>query len=240
MMSIWERRTESMTPITRDRPIAALRQSAQALLAPLQALATTCDRLTAQNYGDDRHPLTRFVFDGPRSETYPIRIGIFAGIHGDEPQGPAALATFLIQLARQPALAANYRIYAYPICNPEGYEHNTRFSPAGKDLNREFWRASSEPEVHHLEAELRTQAFRGIISLHSDDTIDGFCAQRGLVEGNYEGILSAPADQQPAPFELTFETPARAPLSLQVQATVAALHCIVARYRQVVTIAQDI
>jgi len=41
-------------------------------------------------------------------------------------------------------------------------------------LNREFWRGSAEPEVRLLESELIAHAFHGVISLHTDDTSDGF------------------------------------------------------------------
>ena len=70
--------------------------------------------------------------------------------------------------------------------------------------------------------------------------IDGFRARQGLIDGGYAGILSAPPGAQPVPFELTFETPQHAPLHLQVEAHLAALHCIVAEYRIVMAIAQNI
>src|SRR5262249_28732833 len=52
-------------------------------------------------------------------------------------------------------------------------EDKTRHSRSGKDLNREFWSNSLEPEVRHLETEIWTHAFHGIINLHSDDTSHG-------------------------------------------------------------------
>ena len=41
-------------------------------------------------------------------------------------------------------------------------------------MNREFWKNSDEPEVRLLQAELVSRSFQGIISLHTDDTSDGF------------------------------------------------------------------
>ncbi len=257
------------------------RQSLAAVLAPLQQLGQTSTHCLTNSLGDFRYggssySLARFIFDGPPSGGDPIRLGIFAGIHGDEPSGTLALVRFLRDLAQSPELAAGYRIYAYPICNPTGFEDNTRHARRGKDLNREFWQASEEPEVYLLEQELWTHAFHGIISLHSDDTseglygfvngpdlskellepalwaaeeflhrnarlvIDGFRARRGLIDGGYSGILSAPPEAKPSPFQLTFETPAHAPLHLQVEATVAALRCILAEYRTVMAIAPNI
>ncbi len=257
------------------------RRSLAAVLAPLQELAQTStycltNRLGDFRHGDQTYSLARFIFDGPLGGGDPIRLGIFAGIHGDEPSGTLAVVRFLRDLAQTPELAAGYRIYAYPICNPTGFEDNTRHSRRGKDLNREFWQASEEPEVYLLEQELWTHAFHGIISLHGDDTseglygfvngpdlskellepalwaaerflhrntrlvIDGFRARRGLIDGGYLGILSAPSEAKPAPFQLTFETPAHAPLHLQVEANVAALRCILAEYRTVMAIAPNI
>jgi hypothetical protein len=49
----------------------------------------------------------------------------------------------------------------------------TRHSRRGRDLNREFWQGSTEPEVRLLEQELEQHAFHGIVSLHTDDTSEG-------------------------------------------------------------------
>lgn len=269
------------TPRLGTEPRRARRRSLAAVIAPLQELAQSSPHSLTSSLGDFRHgndsySLARFIFDGPSNGGDPIRLGVFAGIHGDEPAGTLALVRFLRDLAKDPDLAAGYRIYAYPICNPTGFEDNTRHSRQGKDLNREFWRASDEPEVYLLEQELWTHGFHGIVSLHSDDTseglygfvngpdlskdllepalwaaekflhrntrvvIDGFRARRGLIDGGYSGILSAPPEVNPVPFQLTFETPAHAPLHLQVEANVAALHCIMAEYRTVMSIASNI
>ncbi|MBA4150763.1 MAG: succinylglutamate desuccinylase/aspartoacylase family protein [Verrucomicrobia bacterium] len=124
--------------------------------------------------------LPRFVFRDTSSSD-PIRIGIFAAIHGDEPAGALAIADFLRELAQDGELGSDYSIHAYPICNPTGFEDGTRFSRNGRDLNREFWKNSSESEVQLLENELRTRRFNGIIQLHADDTSDGLY---GFVRGH--------------------------------------------------------
>jgi len=118
--------------------------------------------------------LPRYMFLGPKGGGEAIRLGLFAGIHGDEPEGVHALVQFVSLLEAQPDLAAGYCLFIYPICNPTGFEDRTRRSRSGKDLNREFWRGSSEPEVRLLESELISHALHGIISLHTDETSDGF------------------------------------------------------------------
>jgi len=124
--------------------------------------------------------LPRYLFVGPTGGDTPIRIGIFAGIHGDEPEGVRAVIQFLKLLEAKPDLAAGYYLSFYPVCNPAGFEDGTRHSRSGKDLNREFWGNSNEPEVRLLQAELVSRSFNGIISLHTDDTSNGFY---GIVRG---------------------------------------------------------
>jgi protein MpaA len=121
-----------------------------------------------------------YIFEGPHGGGEPIRIGCFAGIHGDEPAGSLALLKLIETLVRDPAIAEGYNVFFYPICNPHGFDAGSRFSHSGKDLNREFWRRSSEAEVVILENEIQKHSFHGLISLHSDDTSDGLY---GFVRG---------------------------------------------------------
>jgi hypothetical protein len=71
-------------------------------------------------------------------------------------------------------------------------------------------------------------------------TIDGFPARAGLIRDCFAGVLSAPPEQQPRPFDLIFETPAHAELELQVCATVAALKAVLAAYPAFIAYAQDL
>jgi murein peptide amidase A len=81
---------------------------------------------------------------------------------------------------RIPLSVGKYQLWLYPVCNPSGYADGTRQSRGGRDLNREFWKNSAEPEVQLLERELQGHRFNGIISLHCDDVTDGV---RGFVNG---------------------------------------------------------
>ncbi len=155
------------------------RRSIAEVLAPLEAIAKGSPNLVANHearfdVNGESYELPRYLFVGPRGGDTPIRVGIFAGIHGDEPEGVHALVQFIRLLESKPELAAGYYLSIYPICNPTGFEDGTRHSRAGKDLNREFWRNSTEPEVRLLQAELQSRSFQGIISLHTDDTSHGF------------------------------------------------------------------
>lgn len=120
-----------------------------------------------------RYTIPRFSFRGPSVGGTPIRLGLFALVHGDEPAGAQALEHLLARLVEQPELATGYELVCYPLCNPTGYEDGTRHCRGGADLNREFWRDSELPEIRILEHELSTQRFDGLIALHADDTCEG-------------------------------------------------------------------
>jgi hypothetical protein len=161
------------------------RRALAELLAPLEQIASQSPNLVANHdacfeLNGERYELPRYLFVGPRGGDTPIRIGLFAGIHGDEPEGVHALVQFIQLLERKPELAAGYYLSFYPVCNPTGFEDATRHSRSGRDLNREFWQHSAEPEVRLLEAELQSRSFQGLIALHTDDTSAGFY---GIVRG---------------------------------------------------------
>jgi len=164
---------------------APFRRSIAELLAPLDQVAANSPNMVINRdaafvAGGEAYVLPRYLFIGPKSGDTPIRTGIFAAIHGDEAEGAYAAAQFLQFLELYADLAAGYCLSVYPVCNPTGFEDNTRHSRSGKDLNREFWRNSVEPEVGLLQADLGARAFHGIISLHVDDTSAGFY---GIVGG---------------------------------------------------------
>jgi hypothetical protein len=260
---------------------APLVGSTEDLIEPLLSRSGTSPSLlykplAAFDVAGARYQIPRFIFLGPRGGAEPIRIGIFGAIHGDETATATAAVKFLELLDQAPELARDFCLFVYPVCNPTGFEDGTRFSRRGRDLNREFWNNSREPEVLGLQMELCTHAFDGIISLHADDTtdgvygfvsgatltesliepalqaaelflprnhrplIDGFAAEKGIIREGYQGILSAPIEVSPCPFELVFETPHLAPIALQEQAFLVALLSILAEYRKTVSYAANL
>lgn len=146
-----------------------------------------------------RHVLWRCSFQGPNSSD-PIRIGIFGSIHGDEPVGAAAACSLLDRLAQHQDLAENFLLQVYPVCNPSGFVRKTRCSARGRDLNREFWQNSAEPEVRILERELKTGHFQGLVQLHADDTspgVYGFVRGHTLTEHLLRPALAAAGEILP-------------------------------------------
>lgn len=257
------------------------RRSIERLLSPLDQLAENSPNFSRRplaqfQSGGGSYTLPRYFYLGAKGGGDVIRIGIFATIHGDEPEGALALTRFVGELEKNPEITKGYALYLYPLCNPTGFEDNTRHVRGGNDLNREFWKQSSEPEIRSLESEICLHAFDGIITLHSDDTsdglygfvsgavltehllepalreaerflprnrrkvIDGFTARRGIITDGYSGVLKSLPGLARPPFEITFETPQRAPLHRQVEAAVAALRTILVEYRYLMAIAQNI
>jgi len=250
---------------------AGARLPLRELLSPLYTQALHSQRLRADalSVWESRGEtvwLPRFRFQTTQALTERHKVGIFAGIHGDEPAGILGLMDFIQELDETSEIGRHFELYLYPVCNPGGYLAGTRVSPAGKDLNREFWRGSEQKEVQLLERELLARQFDGIISLHSDDTspgfygfargdvlsrqllapalsaaeqeqprdtrpfIDGFRAVNGMVHDSYDGILCAPPQQIPQPFEIILESPALAPLANQRNAFRLALKAILHEY----------
>ncbi len=252
------------------------RRSLSAFLDPLRALpGVQSESLGSFEIQGKKYSLPRFVFHGPNSSD-PICLGLFAAIHGDEPAGALAAAAFLTEISAEPQLGENFHLSVYPVCNPTGFEDNTRHSRSGRDLNREFWRDSAEAEVQILERELRTRHFNGLIQLHADDTseglygfvrghtltenllrpalsaagkilprnvnatIDGFAARDGIIYDSYDGVLAAPDQMEPIPFEIILETPHQAAVDAQIQAFVVAIRTIIAEYRHLISFAANI
>ena len=136
----------------------------------------------------------------PLKPGHGIKLGIFAGIHGDEEAGTLATQELIHWAAGKPEELHDYELHFYPVCNPTGLALGTRHSHCGLDLNREFWKGSTEPEIVFLEAELRREKYDGIISLHSDDTSDGcygFVSGDLLSEHLLEPALQAASDFLP-------------------------------------------
>ena len=181
------------------------KRSVEKLLSPLDELAARSSSLLSRPLrGPRENPasrgLPRYLFVGPRGGDEPIRLGLFAGIHGDEPEGCHALVQLIQTLEKAPDLARGYALFIYPVCNPSGYEDNTRHSRGGRDLNREFWNNSREEEVVLLEKEICLHAFQGLIALHSDSTSDGmygFVRGAALSHGLLDPALEAASQVLP-------------------------------------------
>jgi murein peptide amidase A len=160
------------------------RKALDRILSPLEDLAGRSDNLLrtpAAKSGASQPPIPRYLYLGKRGGGDVFRLGIFAAIHGDEPEGALAVSRLVTLLERDPEIARGFALFLYPVCNPTGFDDGTRQARSGKDLNREFWRQSTEQEVRFLESEIYLHAFDGLVMLHSDNTSHG---AYGFVNGS--------------------------------------------------------
>jgi hypothetical protein len=186
------------------------KRAVERLLAPVNQLAGDSSNLISKSLGEfesmgQLYSLPRYIYLGQKGGGDTIRLGIFATIHGDEPEGALALTRFVNLLEKNLEIAKGYALFLYPVCNPTGFEDNTSHSRNGKDLDREFWNDSTEPEVRSLQSEIWMHGFDGIITLRSDRTSDGlygYAARAILSEHLLEPALKeaeqfVPRTQQP-------------------------------------------
>src|SRR5437899_4204259 len=137
-----------------------MRPALRKLLLPLLLEVAASPYLIADSIGmwhvgDERFWLPRFVFQRTQRMKRRIKVGIFAGVHGDEPEAVLGLVDLVRGLNARPEVGRDYRLFIYPMCNPSGLVDGTRCSRSGVDLNRAFWQDSAEPEVRLLEEEIR-------------------------------------------------------------------------------------
>lgn len=113
------------------------------------------------------HLMTRPAAEGKKGGLY-----LSAGIHGDEPAPPEALAqwaeTHLPLLARGRELP----LFIVPCLNPYGLVHNRRTDEHGTDLNRVFSAEDVTP-VRELKEILGRQQFNCALTLHEDYDAQG-------------------------------------------------------------------
>jgi protein MpaA len=247
--------------------------SVQKLLRPLLDLAEDSDYLIAGSVGEfligERlFQIPRFAFIGPAGGGDTIRLGIFAAIRGDEPEGTEAVIEFLDRLEANPQLARGYHLYVYPVCNPAGFTAQTRNNSSGEDLSKQFWNGSPEPEIYYLERELGVLRFHGVISLHAKNHSDTFLLRansellnRDLIHPAIQAaqgrlsaaiptseldkslppnFLTAGDELDPAPFELHFNIPRNVPPLSRVNGTIQLLHSLLDSYRSFLSIGQNL
>ncbi|HEX3721112.1 MAG TPA: hypothetical protein VH595_24440 [Verrucomicrobiae bacterium] len=244
-------------------------RSVAELLAPLDQLAANSTNLIANHKANfevdgQTYCLPRYLFIGPRGGDEPIRVGIFATLNGNEPEGAHALTRFLRVLEANAEAATGYCLFIYPVCNPIGFEEGTSEAGRGREVTADFWDESDQPEAKLLRAEILFHSLNGGIVLRASSGIGGFhgiargaIMTRHLVEPALEAaeqflplhngverqegsLLSAPPGVRPRPFEIVLQSPKDAPTFLGECAFVTALHAILVEYRKFIAYARNI
>ena len=92
---------------------------------------------------------------------------VSAGIHGDEPAGPEALASWAeADLAALVRAERTLPLFILPCLNPWGLVENRRSDASGRDLNRSFHRRVSP--IRELKRLLGVERFALGLALHED------------------------------------------------------------------------
>lgn len=92
------------------------------------------------------------------------RLYISAGVHGDEPAGPAAA----LELLRTPELFHGVNIALFPMVNPAGLAAATRENANGVDINRDYRDPKTDEARGHIETLKTLGQFDLTICLHED------------------------------------------------------------------------
>ncbi len=127
--------------------------------------------------------LHRRALEGGGSAGNGRRIYLSAGIHGDEPAGPLAVA----RLMAEDRWPAGVELWVCPCLNPTGFPLNRRENAAGVDLNRDYRERRTAEVRAHTEWLNRQPDFDLTLCLHEDWEAQGFY----LYELNLDGHPSA-------------------------------------------------
>jgi hypothetical protein len=227
------------------RPLDQLSESRQHLYAT--RILTRGHRASSQ--------ISRYVFEGEQTRESPIRIGIFAGLRGDDEVGPSAVSMFLADLVALPHLGNDLRIYAYPIVSAVDFETGTTYARPSQYIINETGCETLSSEAYQIEREIFAIGFDGIISIQVEEGLNTFQVgisdprlQDALVRPivtslesflpnieDYDGgsarSLTAGIRLKRRPFELTFRVPSSGWSGLYAMGLRIALHTAVAGYR---------
>ena len=202
--------------------------------------------------------ICRYVFEGDQMRGTPIRIGVFAGLRGDDSVGPGAVASFLEDLVALPQLGDNLRIYAYPVVHAANFETATSSIQLSECIINQIGCKVLSSESYQIEREIFAIAFDGIITIRLADEIKNLKVSISdtllhdvlvlPILSNLEPFLPTIEDcvcdsrrfltvgtgLKRKPFELTFQVPSSGWSGLYSIGLRIALHTIVDCYRRYV------
>ena len=83
------------------------------------------DSIGTWHTGEERFWMPRFIFQRTQRMKRRIKVGVFAGIHGDEPEAVLGLVDLVRALNSRPEVGREYQLFIYPMCNPSGLADGT-------------------------------------------------------------------------------------------------------------------
>jgi hypothetical protein len=119
--------------------------------------------------------IPRYIFVGDQPGESEIRLGIFAGLRGEDNVGAKAIVEFIDDLVAMPSLGSAFRIYAYPTANPLSYTTGAPRKQTDRSVTNETGRKVKFPEAL-IEREIFVVQFHGLVVIHTTDEPEGLQA----------------------------------------------------------------
>jgi hypothetical protein len=148
--------------------------------------------------------IPRYIFVGDQPGESEIRLGIFAGLRGEDHLGAKAIVEFIDDLVAMPALGSAFRIYAYPTVNPLSYTTGPRGKRTDRSLVQEG--CPQGKEAYLIEREIFVVQFHGIVVIHPTEETEGL--QAAVYGANLHEALVSPILSSLRPLFPTTELPA--------------------------------
>jgi murein peptide amidase A len=183
--------------------------SAARLLGRLDQLSEPRSRLYSSPISTPPHyrwpEIPRYVFVGDQPGESEIRLGIFAGLRGEDNAGARAIAEFIDDLVSIPSLGSAFRIYAYPTANPLSYTAGAPRKETDRPGAHPSGRKLKLSEVELIEREIFVVQFHGIVIIHTTDEPEGL--QAAVYGANLHETLVSPILSSLEPLFPTAELP---------------------------------
>jgi murein peptide amidase A len=185
------------------------RGQAAKLLGRLDQLSQSRARLYSSPISAPPHyrwpEIPRYIFLGDQPGESEIRLGIFAGLRGEDNAGAKAIAEFIDDLVTIPSLGSAFRIYAYPTANPLSYTSGTSRKQTDRTAANETGRKVRFPETELIEREIFVVQFHGVVIIHTTDQPEGL--QAAVYGANLHEALVSPILSSLQPLFPTTELP---------------------------------
>jgi hypothetical protein len=197
-------------PLAPSAILKDLKSGSQAgkLLGHLDQLSQARVRLYSSPVSAPPHyrlpEIPRYIFVGDQPGESEIRLGIFAGLRGEDNVGARAIVEFIDDLVAMPFLGNAFRIYAYPTL-PQSYTTGTPRKRTDRSVANETGRKVKFPEAL-IEREMFVVQFHGLVVIQTSDQPDGL--QAAVYGANLHEALVSPILSSLRPLFPTTELPA--------------------------------
>ena len=134
--------------------------------------------------------IPRYIFVGDQPGESEIRLGIFAGLRGEDNAGAKAIVEFMDDLMAIPSLGSAFRIYAYPTVNPLSYTTGAPRKQTDRSVVNETGRKVKFTEAYLIEREIFVVQFHGIVVIQTTEEPEGL--QAAVYGANLHEALVSP------------------------------------------------